>query len=67
MNYMELEYSIEEMETPLCISGRAGQVKVKGKTIAYIGEINPQVLTNFNLTTPIAAIEIKLDELFKVI
>ena len=66
MNYMELEYSIEEMETPLCISGRAGQVKVKGKTIAYIGEINPQVLTNFNLTTPVALIEIKLDELFKV-
>ncbi len=55
---------IEETEHGSFVSGRAAQVKVDGHTIAILGEINPQVITNHNLEMPVAATEINLTELF---
>ena len=48
------------------ISGRTGRVSCKGKEVAYIGEINPQVLDNFALETPVAALELNLTDLFEL-
>ena len=39
----------------------------RDKKLAYIGEIDPEVLSNWGLTMPVTALEINLTELFKLI
>ncbi|MDD5331667.1 MAG: phenylalanine--tRNA ligase subunit beta [Candidatus Nanoarchaeia archaeon] len=63
---LDLEYSIEETEHNSFIPGRVGRISVKGKKIAYIGEIHPKVLVNFGLENPVAALEINITELSKL-
>ncbi|MCF7862042.1 phenylalanine--tRNA ligase subunit beta [Candidatus Woesearchaeota archaeon] len=61
------EYSISETEHGSFIEGRVGRVSYKGKDLAYMGEINPIVLDNFEIQMPVAALELNLTELFKLI
>lgn len=65
--HLNLQYEINETEHNSFIKGRIGRISVKGKEIAYIGEISPQVLTNFTLTTPVSAFELNLTDLFKLL
>ncbi len=62
-----LNCDIEEAEHGSFIDGRCGRAVVKGKKIAYLGEINPKVLENWNLDMPVAALELNLTELFGII
>jgi len=61
-----IEYDIEEVEHDSFISGRVGRVVVSGKKVGYIGEINPKVLDNFELTLPVVGFELNLTEIFEV-
>ena len=61
-----LEYNIKETEHPSFIPGRAGKVVVNKKELGVIGEVHPQVITNFEVEMPIAAFEINLSELFEL-
>jgi phenylalanyl-tRNA synthetase beta chain len=65
-NSLDLTYEIKEAEHGSFIPGRVGRVYCKGKGIAFIGEIYPQVLENFSLETPIAALELNLTDLFEL-
>jgi len=49
------------------ISGRVARVSIKNKDIAFIGEIHPEVINNFELDMPVAMIELNLSELSKLI
>ena len=62
-----LSCDIEEAEHNSFIDGRCARAIVKGKKIAYLGEIHPAVLSNWNLEMPVAAMEINLTELFGII
>ncbi len=62
-----LEYEVKETEHPSFIKGRVARVIIKGKKVAYIGEINPSVLSNFELEMPVAAFELNLSDIFKLI
>lgn len=62
-----LQCDIEEAEHNSFIDGRCGRAIVKGKKIAYLGEIHPAVLSNWNLEMPVAAMEINLTELFGIL
>ncbi|MBL7056552.1 phenylalanine--tRNA ligase subunit beta [Candidatus Woesearchaeota archaeon] len=64
---IDVKYDIKETEHGSFIEGRAARVSVTKKNIAYIGEINPLVLENWELEVPIAAFEINLTELYKII
>ena len=64
---LNLKYDINEVEHESFIEGRCGRVNANGKNIAYIGEIHPKVLENWNLDMPVSCLEINLSELFKVI
>jgi phenylalanyl-tRNA synthetase beta chain len=66
-SYLGLEYEIKEAELGTFISGRAGEVYLKGKKIGSIGEINPQVLSNWELFMPVSGFEINLDEVLKAL
>ena len=54
------DYSIRAEENPSYINGRYGEIYVKKKKIGEIGEIHPNVLTNFKLEFPVAAMELNL-------
>lgn len=62
-----INYEIIEAEMPSFIPGRVGRVVVKGKKVAYIGEMSPVVLENFKLEMPVAALELNLSDLFEII
>ncbi|MBR9692390.1 phenylalanine--tRNA ligase subunit beta [Candidatus Woesearchaeota archaeon] len=49
------------------IPGRVARVSVDGEGVAYIGEVHPEVLANFEITMPVAAFELNLTELHKKI
>ncbi len=60
-----LEYSLEEESHGSFIEGRVGAIIVKGEKIGLIGEIHPQVLQNWGLENPAAALEINLSEIWR--
>ncbi|MBI2101561.1 phenylalanine--tRNA ligase subunit beta [Candidatus Woesearchaeota archaeon] len=67
MKCFGLKCDIEEAEHGSFIEGRCGRAIVHGKKIAYLGEINLQVLENWNLDMPVAAMELNLSEMFEII
>ena len=56
------EYSA--IEQPTFIAGRAARLAVAGEPIGILGEVHPEVLTNFGLTYPVALAELKLERVF---
>lgn len=61
-----LECKIEDVNHGSFVSGRVGKILVKNKKIAYIGELHPKVLSNYNLTMPVSCLELDLSELFEI-
>ncbi|MBS3145629.1 phenylalanine--tRNA ligase subunit beta [Candidatus Woesearchaeota archaeon] len=66
-NNLALDYKIEKVKHGSFIDGRVGRVNVKGKNVAYIGEIHPQVISNWDLELPVVALELNLSDLMEVI
>ena len=64
---LDLKYNIREVEHQSFISGRVGRISIRDVELGYIGEIHPQVLENFNLENPVAALELNLNELFRLL
>jgi len=58
---------MKEAEHKSFIEGRVARVSINGKNLAYIGEISPRVLINWDLETPVTAFELNLTDLFEVI
>ena len=67
MRCFGLHYDIEEAEHGSFIDGRVGRAIVKGKKVAYLGELNPAVLAEWGLEMPVAALELNLSELWEVV
>lgn len=67
MQQLNLKYEMKEVKHNSFIEGRVGRISIKGKEIAYIGEIHPAVLTNFNLNLPVSAFEFNLTDLSKLL
>ena len=62
-----VDYDIEDTDHGSFIAGRVARISVKGKKVAFIGEISPIVLNSFGVDMPAAAFELNLTELFEVI
>ncbi|MFH1637386.1 MAG: phenylalanine--tRNA ligase subunit beta [Candidatus Woesearchaeota archaeon] len=67
MRSFGVDYTIEEINHDSFIEGRVGRVSVKGKEVAFIGEVSPEVLENFGLEVPVAGFELNLSDLFDVL
>ncbi|MCA9496122.1 MAG: phenylalanine--tRNA ligase subunit beta [Nanoarchaeota archaeon] len=63
----EIEFEIKEISLPFLIEGRSAEILVKGNSIGFIGEINPQTLSNFGLIVPISSFEINLSKLYNLL
>ncbi|MBI4147275.1 phenylalanine--tRNA ligase subunit beta [Candidatus Woesearchaeota archaeon] len=57
--------AVKESEHSSFIPGRAGDIMVDGKRIGIIGELHPQVITNWQLMMPVVCFELDLGELYK--
>ncbi|MBQ7752484.1 MAG: phenylalanine--tRNA ligase subunit beta [Treponema sp.] len=61
--YLDHEYKVVETEDPRFIPGRQAGVTVNGEVVGVFGEIHPQVLENWGITTPCAGGELDLESL----
>ncbi|MBT3865721.1 phenylalanine--tRNA ligase subunit beta [Candidatus Woesearchaeota archaeon] len=57
----------ENTEHDSFIPGRVARVSINNKKVAYIGELHPEVIKNFNMDMPVAAIELNLSEIHKIL
>jgi len=64
---IDVTYTLKETTEKSFMEGRTGEIIVKGKVIGTIGEINPEVLSNFQLEYPVAALELNIDSLIELI
>ncbi len=67
MRSLGLKYKIDSVNHPSFIPGRAARISIKEKKVAYVGEIHPEVLENFNLSMPVACFELNLSDLFELV
>jgi phenylalanyl-tRNA synthetase beta chain len=67
MKLLGIKYEIHEAEHDSFIKGRVGRIMMNNKGVGYIGEIHPLVLDNFNLSLPVAGLELNLSEIFEII
>lgn len=63
---LNIKYEIKEVEHGSFISGRVGRVSVNNTDVAYVGEIHPIVLEEFELEMPAAVLELNLSDLFRL-
>jgi len=61
---LNIKYDITDTEHNSFIKGRVGRVIINNSKIAYIGEIHPQVLSNWTIDMPVAVLELNVTELF---
>ncbi len=52
------------IEHPTFVAGRAARFAIAGKTVGILGEVHPEVLSNFGLTYPVALAELTLQRVF---
>jgi phenylalanyl-tRNA synthetase beta chain len=52
------------IQDPTFVDGRAAAFKLNGKPVGVLGEVHPEVLTNFGLSHPVALGEIMLKRVF---
>lgn len=64
---IDVEYEIKAVSHDSFIPGRVARVYVKGKGVAYVGEIHPDVLNNFELENPVSCFELNLSDLMEVL
>jgi phenylalanyl-tRNA synthetase beta chain len=52
------------VKDPTFVDGRVAAFKLGGKPIGILGEVHPEVLTNFGITYPVALAELTLERVF---
>jgi len=57
------DWFVKEGRHPSFLEGRTAKVYVGGRYAGVLGEIHPEVLENFDLENPVAALEIELESL----
>ncbi len=61
--YLGKEYSLELVEHPSFLEGRAGRIVVGGRPVGVIGELHPEVLERWQITMPVVAFDVNLSQL----
>ncbi|HEX7093970.1 MAG TPA: phenylalanine--tRNA ligase subunit beta, partial [Nitrospiraceae bacterium] len=61
--YLNQAYSLEPIQHPSFLAGRAGSIVSEGKQVGVIGELHPEVLERWQISVPAVAFEIDLTEL----
>jgi len=67
MDSLGLKYEVKESEHPSFIKGRVGEIFIENKKVGLIGELSPEVITNWDLIMPVVGLELDLQELLGLI
>ncbi|MBW2996818.1 phenylalanine--tRNA ligase subunit beta, partial [Candidatus Woesearchaeota archaeon] len=67
MSALGIEYDSKEAEHPSFIPGRVARISVAEESVAYIGELHPQILSEWDLEMPVACFELNITEVFKAL
>ncbi len=59
--YLSLEPKLAPLDDVRFLPGRSASLSVRGRPVGIMGEIHPQVLSNWGIETPCAAVELRLD------
>jgi phenylalanyl-tRNA synthetase beta chain len=60
------QFSLKPTNNPSFLEGRTGSILIGDLEVGVIGEVHPQVIENWKLENPIAAMELDLDQLFDI-
>ena len=63
--YLGASYTLEPVNHPSYLDGRAGQIALNGSPIGVIGELHPEVLEHWQVTMPTVAFELTIDRLIE--
>jgi phenylalanyl-tRNA synthetase beta chain len=61
--YLGKEYSLETVQHPSFLEGRAGRIIVAGQPVGVIGELHPEVLERWQIAMPVVAFDLNLSQL----
>ena len=61
--YLGKEYSLDPMQHPSFLEGRAGCILISGKPVGVIGEVHPEVLERWQIAMPVVAFDVNLSQL----
>mgnify|MGYP001136371531 CR=1 FL=1 len=61
-----LDFSLKRTSHPSFLGGRAGSILIGDREVGVVGEVHPQVLENWKLEEPVAAMELDLTGLFQM-
>ncbi|MDH5727055.1 MAG: phenylalanine--tRNA ligase subunit beta, partial [Nitrospira sp.] len=61
--YLGKEYSLETVQHPSFLEGRAGRIIVAGRPVGVIGELHPEVLERWQIAVPVVAFDLNLSQL----
>jgi phenylalanyl-tRNA synthetase beta chain len=57
------EYSLEPVQHPSFLEGRAGRIVVAGNPVGVIGEVHPEVLERWQIAVPVVSFDVNLTHL----
>jgi phenylalanyl-tRNA synthetase beta chain len=60
------EFALGPIVDPSYLEGRVGSILIGDRMVGLVGEVHPQVLENWKLENPVAAMELDLDQLFRL-
>ena len=60
---LSLEIEVKKSSHESLIEGRVGKIIFNGREIGIIGEVSPQVLSNWSLEVPVSVIEINVSKI----
>jgi phenylalanyl-tRNA synthetase beta chain len=66
-NSLGLKIKVKETQHDSYINGRVGEIILNDQPLGIIGELHPQVLTNWDLIVPVVCFELDLEKLFEII
>jgi phenylalanyl-tRNA synthetase beta chain len=66
MTNLGFNFTINPIEHPSFLPGRVGSIHVSEEEVGIIGEVHPQVIENWKIQNPVAAMELELDRLLRI-
>jgi len=66
MTNLGLNFDIKPIAHPSFLQGRVGSILIGEEEVGIIGEVHPQVIENWKLQNPVAAMELDLNRLFRI-
>lgn len=66
MMNLGFEFTLRPATNPSFLEGRVGTILIGDQEVGVIGEVHPQVIENWKLENPVAAMELDISELFRI-